>query len=251
MALTPIDVQQKTFGTALRGYDLDEVDDFLDDVVTALKDYEQRLRDAQERIGTLEMERTDHGDAEGAIARALVAAQRSADTIVAEAKEEAQRIVAAAESEASEAVAARDAERTSAESEIERIRSLVTDLRARVHGLAGVVGTTLDEVEGALDEATGDLTAPEIQPVAETVSPDPDPMPPWTARSDEHESQLEPSPDGADSDDEPAADEDEPVVSSDWTTPAVEEPAIDRSWSVADREDDEDGGHTSRPWEVG
>ncbi|MEX1271686.1 MAG: DivIVA domain-containing protein, partial [Acidimicrobiia bacterium] len=65
MPLTPIDVQQKTFGTALRGYDLDEVDDFLDDIVTSLKDYEQRLRDAQERIATLEMEMTDRGDAEG------------------------------------------------------------------------------------------------------------------------------------------------------------------------------------------
>ena len=32
MPLTPIDVQQKTFATALRGYDLDEVDDFLDAV---------------------------------------------------------------------------------------------------------------------------------------------------------------------------------------------------------------------------
>mgnify|MGYP000417498112 CR=1 FL=1 len=46
MPLTPIDVQQKTFGTALRGYDLDEVDDFLDEIVTSLKDSEQRLRDA-------------------------------------------------------------------------------------------------------------------------------------------------------------------------------------------------------------
>jgi cell division initiation protein len=82
MPLTPIDVQQKTFGTALRGYDLDEVDDFLDEVVTSLKDYEQRLRDAQERIATLEIEVTDRGDAEGAIARALVAAQRSADSIM-------------------------------------------------------------------------------------------------------------------------------------------------------------------------
>ena len=83
MPLTPIDVQQKTFATALRGYDLDEVDDFLDAVVVALKDYDQRLSDAQERISTLEAELNDRGDAEGAIARALVAAQRSADSIVA------------------------------------------------------------------------------------------------------------------------------------------------------------------------
>ena len=102
MPLTPIDVQQKTFATALRGYDLDEVDDFLDAVVVALKDYDQRLSDAQERISTLEAELNDKGDAEGAIARALVAAQRSADAIVADAKEEAQRILSDADSEANE-----------------------------------------------------------------------------------------------------------------------------------------------------
>ncbi|TDI37156.1 MAG: DivIVA domain-containing protein, partial [Acidobacteria bacterium] len=33
MAMTPSDVEQKTFSTVLRGYDLDEVDDFLDDVI--------------------------------------------------------------------------------------------------------------------------------------------------------------------------------------------------------------------------
>ena len=74
MALTPIDVQQKTFGTALRGYDLDEVDDFLDEVVTSLQGYEQRLVEAQARIQALETELADKGDSESAISRALVAA---------------------------------------------------------------------------------------------------------------------------------------------------------------------------------
>ena len=67
MALTPIDVQQKTFGTALRGYDLDEVDDFLDEVVTTLKSYEERLTEAQNRITALEADLAGKGDSESAI----------------------------------------------------------------------------------------------------------------------------------------------------------------------------------------
>jgi cell division initiation protein len=151
MPLTPIDVQQKTFATALRGYDLDEVDDFLDSVVVALKDYDQRLSDAQERISTLEAELNDRGDAEGAIARALVAAQRSADAIVADAKEEAERILANANSEANEFADARDAERRRLQSEIDEIRAKVGSVRASVADLAATIPVTLDQIEDVLD----------------------------------------------------------------------------------------------------
>jgi cell division initiation protein len=151
MPLTPIDVQQKTFATALRGYDLDEVDDFLDSVVVALKDYDQRLSDAQERISTLEAELNDKGDAEGAIARALVAAQRSADAIVADAKEEAQRILSDADSEANELAEARDAERRRLQTEIDDLRSRVSSVRSSVAELTAAIPVTLDEIDDVLD----------------------------------------------------------------------------------------------------
>jgi len=38
MALTPLDIQNKSFQTKMRGYEKDEVDDFLDIVV---RDYEE------------------------------------------------------------------------------------------------------------------------------------------------------------------------------------------------------------------
>src|SRR5690606_20003465 len=92
MPLTPIDVQQKTFGPELRGYNMDEVDDFLDEVVATLKDYDQRMRDAQDRIRALEAELASRGEEESAISRALVAAQKQADAIISEAEAEAEVI---------------------------------------------------------------------------------------------------------------------------------------------------------------
>ena len=152
MVLTPIDVQQKTFATALRGYDLDEVDDFLDSVVVALKDYDQRLTDAQERISTLQAELSDRGDAEGAIARALVAAQRSADGILADARGEADRIVADANNEASELAAERDQEQQVLRDEISAIQAKVAEVRDAVAGLAATIPPTLDEIDAVLGE---------------------------------------------------------------------------------------------------
>lgn len=264
MPLTPIDVQQKTFGTALRGYDLDEVDDFLDEVVTALKDYEQRLRDAQERISTLEMEVTDRGDAEGAIARALVAAQRSADAIVDDARAEAERILAEARVEASEIDRARDQERSSASAEIERIRSLVADLRTRVHGLAGAVGASLAEADSAVEGADRALHASdgglEVADEAATQVTD-DGGYSEDARDTVVSGRAYPGPGESMEPDEAdeegagdAPDESDDVV-PDWRTPVRDEADPFASGSEAEDtgtdEDEQGQERAARPWEIG
>ncbi len=94
MALTPIDVQQKTFKISLRGYAEDEVDEFLDEVVISLRDLEQQLRDAEERVSIVEDQLEANRETEDAMRRTFVVAQRTADTIVSEAQEEADRILA-------------------------------------------------------------------------------------------------------------------------------------------------------------
>lgn len=164
MALTPIDVQQKTFGTALRGYDLDEVDDFLDDVVTSLKGYEQRLAEAQERISGLEAELADKGDSESAISRALVAAQRSADMIVEEAKAEADRILGDAREQSELLAASREEERAKLDVEVAGMRSAVSELREKMRTLAASIESDLDEMDGALAGAEGELVSADLPP---------------------------------------------------------------------------------------
>jgi cell division initiation protein len=203
MPLTPIDVQQKTFGTALRGYDLDEVDDFLDEIVTSLKDYEQRLRDAQERISTLESEMSNRGDAEGAISRALVAAQRSADAIVDEARTEAERVVAEARSQAEEIVVQRERELEDAQGEVDRLRGVVDELRRRVRTLADDLDESIGEMSQAIDEAEASLATPapveakpvsDPEPVSEPESPwqpSPAPQAEWHAEPSQAEWQPE------------------------------------------------------------
>lgn len=149
MPLTPIDIQQKTFGPELRGYNMDEVDDFLDEVVTALKDYDQRVRDAQDRIRALEAELSTRGEDESAISRALVGAQKQADTLVSDAHSDAERIRADAQVEADQLRADRDTERMSLTQDIARMRATVADLKRRLIELAAAAGDDFD----AMDEA--------------------------------------------------------------------------------------------------
>lgn len=165
MPLTPIDIQQKTFGPELRGYNMDEVDDFLDEVVATLKDYDQRVRDAQDRIRALEAEVATRGEDETAISRALVAAQKQADALVEEAHQDADRVRAEALNEADDLRAERDAERMTLTQEIARMRATVADLKRRVVELAASAESDLDAMDTAIADAS--------EAVAESFPPEP------------------------------------------------------------------------------
>jgi cell division initiation protein len=167
MPLTPIDIQQKTFGPELRGYNMDEVDDFLDDVVTTLKDYDQRVRDAQDRIRALEAEVASRGEDETAISRALVAAQKQADALIAEAREDAERIRGDAFDETDRLRADQDAERMALTQEIARMRATVADLKRRVVELANSAGNDLDAMDAAIAEASAAVAGPLTADTAE------------------------------------------------------------------------------------
>jgi cell division initiation protein len=164
MPLTPIDIQQKTFGPELRGYNMDEVDDFLDEVVGTLKDYDQRIRDAQDRIRALEAEVATRGEDETAISRALVAAQKQADSVLEDAHQEAERIRSEAFDEADTLRSERDTERMSLTQEMARMRATVADLKRRVLELAASAGADLDAMDSAIADAT--------DAVAESISPE-------------------------------------------------------------------------------
>jgi cell division initiation protein len=155
MNLTPIEVEQKAFTQALRGYQMDEVDDFLDEVVNALRSYEQRLHEAQEKIRAIESDPVrirGAGADESEISRAILTAQRSADRLVSEAKAEAALIRDETEAETTKLAANRDAERTRLLGEITGMRQLVGDLRSKLSEISGVVGGQVDAMESHLDE---------------------------------------------------------------------------------------------------
>lgn len=159
MNLTPIDVEQKAFTQALRGYQMDEVDDFLDEVVSTLRGYEQRLRDSQEKIRALEADVANRGGDESAISRAFVAAQRSADAMVAEAEAEAEKIRQRAMAENDELLAKRDAERSQHLVEVAGMKERMVALRVRLGELTSAIGTDIEQIDSELSGAHSDLVA--------------------------------------------------------------------------------------------
>ncbi len=100
MALTPLDIHNKEFSRGFRGYNEDEVNDFLDQV---LKDYELVLRENKQMKKEIEElnERIEHfGNIEDSLNKSLVIAQETADELKASAQKEAKLIIKEAEKNA-------------------------------------------------------------------------------------------------------------------------------------------------------
>lgn len=154
MTLSPADVEQKTFSTALRGYDLDEVDDFLDEVVATIRDLNEQIASG-DTAAPSPAEKTPAPEPappadESAVGRALIAAQETADRIVSEAREEAERIIAEARSEADTLIGEKEQQRAEAEAEMAKLAEHVAGVRSQLALLATTVADGLDEMDAVI-----------------------------------------------------------------------------------------------------
>ena len=147
MPLTPSDVEQMTFTTALRGYDLDEVDDFLDQVVVAIRDLHDEVASLKSKMADLERSADAGGTDESAVGRALVAAQETADKILGDARAESEAILSTARSEAETYENELQSLREESDAEIAEHAERIADVRGQLALLATQVADKLDEMD--------------------------------------------------------------------------------------------------------
>ncbi|GIN91444.1 septum site-determining protein DivIVA [Siminovitchia terrae] len=100
MPLTPVDIHNKEFSKGFRGYDEDEVNEFLEQVI---KDYELVLREKEEleeKIAAMN-ERLGHfSTIEETLNKSIVVAQEAAEEVKGNAMKEAKLIIREAEKNA-------------------------------------------------------------------------------------------------------------------------------------------------------
>jgi cell division initiation protein len=100
MPLTPLDIHNKEFNKAFRGYDEDEVNEFLDQVI---KDYELVIRekkDFEEKVKELNSRLTHFNTIEETLNKSILIAQESAEDVRRNAQKEAKLIIKEAEKNA-------------------------------------------------------------------------------------------------------------------------------------------------------
>ena len=100
MRITPMDIEQQEFSRSFRGYNEEEVDDFLDKIV---KDYEELINEnvrLNEEIERMQEKLKEFSEIEETLRSALLNAQKSAEEMKGRVESEAKIIIEKAELEA-------------------------------------------------------------------------------------------------------------------------------------------------------
>ena len=100
MGITPLVVKQKEFTTRFRGFDVQEVDYFLEDVTTELDNLNNTIQSLQEKNHRLNLENEGYKKRESSMKNAMIQSQKVLDQMKDNAKKSSQLIIANAEVEA-------------------------------------------------------------------------------------------------------------------------------------------------------
>ncbi len=196
MAITPADIQAQTFSEAKRGYDPAEVDVFLEQLASEVDAMLNKIVDLKTRLTATEQELAaaqaqaqvavaapapapapvaspEYTATASQISAALIAAQQSADNIVAEARENADRIRNEADAKAREVIRQALNEKQNELAEIDRLKASREEFKAEY----------LKLIQHFMDEAQNEFPADLLvstptgsEPVA-TPAPMPAPEP--------------------------------------------------------------------------
>ena len=145
--LTPIDIQRQDFEVKLRGYNADEVDDFLDLVG---KDYEKLYKENAElrdQIRQLNKSVEQYQAMESTLQQSIVLAQTAAEDIKKSAAEQANVIVNEAQSKSENMYRQIDQDIQAKKNELASVQVEVSGYKTRIKGICSALLEMLDKLE--------------------------------------------------------------------------------------------------------
>jgi len=134
--ITPLDIENKKFSKkAINGYNPEEVDDFLDEVI---KDYESLFRqssDNKNKIEELNSKLEHYNKIESTLQNTLVMAQSAADEVKRAAEKQAEQIIKEAENKARESTMGIEQQITDRKKELENVQKQFDVYKAKMESL--------------------------------------------------------------------------------------------------------------------
>ncbi|RIV28229.1 DivIVA domain-containing protein [Alicyclobacillaceae bacterium I2511] len=135
MPLSPLDIHNKEFGRSFRGYDEDQVDDFLEQVI---QDYEALIRqnkELEEKIENLNEKLKHFTNIEESLSKSIIVAQETASEVKNNARKEAQLILKESEKNADRIVSEALNKSRKIAMEVEEVHKHAAIYRARFRSL--------------------------------------------------------------------------------------------------------------------
>lgn len=134
--LTPLDIENKRFTKQkLGGYNVDEVDDFLDELTLEYGKLYKENTELKEQKEELDNSVGKYKDIENTLQNTLVMAQKTADDITAVAKQQAEQIIKEAEFSAKNSVEELNAQILVKQKELEDLKKQFDVYKAKMESL--------------------------------------------------------------------------------------------------------------------
>jgi cell division initiation protein len=143
--LTPLDIQNKEFKKAFRGYNETDVDSFLDEIIL---DYEKLYKEnieLKDKIAMLTKQLDQYNDLEETLKNTLVVAQSTAEEVTLAAKNRADLIVKEAESNAEMLIKNANIEVIKVQNEYENLKKEILIFITKFRTLLNAQMTTMDD----------------------------------------------------------------------------------------------------------
>ena len=144
MALTPLDIHNKEFRKGFRGYDEDEVNEFLDQIIKDMEMLIKEKRELEEKVQTMTERLSHYTNIEEALSKSILVAQETAEEVKGNARKEAQLIVKEAEKNADRIINESLAKSRKVAIEIEELKKRASVYRIRFRSLLEVQLEMLD-----------------------------------------------------------------------------------------------------------
>lgn len=185
MDLEARDIHEKQFHDAWRGYNQEEVDDFLDSVAEVLDRSQRETRSLMARVRELEEQIEAGRNAEEVLKRTLVTAQKAAEEAIATARGKAEKLIAEAEQrsrrQADDAARRNDqaekshvARKRELDDAIARLKKHESEVKAKLKGFLEEQLRALDKLDSVARQSTPrpvstEAAAPTERPAAPGV----------------------------------------------------------------------------------
>lgn len=145
--LTPIDIQKQEFDVKFRGYNADEVDNFLDLVGS---DYEKLYKEnleLKQQLKTFSKEIENYRAMENSLKESIVLAQTAADDVKKNANDKAANIIEVANNEAKDILKGVELQLAEKKQELENVRREIGKYQANVKGICAGILEFLEKIE--------------------------------------------------------------------------------------------------------
>ena len=175
MDLSPNDIRSYEFPNQMRGYDKDEVDNFLEQVAAAMETVKQENLKLSMEVDSLKSQLAGLRQFEETIKNAAIDARRNYDSTVAKAKEEAAEMLATAKKQAEDLVGSRERRVSDIENQL---RQLELTRKSYINRFRSLVESHQDIVNEIEQEDFPEIPQSSAAPVDETTRPAPKPTTP-------------------------------------------------------------------------